>query len=146
MKMKEKIYKLKYGSIHNKLEHLLLDTVSLLKDSNSPYWTNYTEKGVHEEPGQPETKVESDGGFSNILERVQEIIKKLNNEQIKDDLQKSCKLLQEGIDNHDIAKFFEAHEIIHDYDYWVANSPLSLSYPAADWGGINVYFGKVSIM
>ena len=120
--MKEKIYKLKYGSIHNKLEHLLLDTVSLLKDSNS------------------------DGGFSNILERVQEIIKKLNNEQIKDDLQKSCKLLQEGIDNHDIAKFFEAHEIIHDYDYWVANSPLSLSYPAADWGGINVYFGKVSIM
>ena len=132
--------------IHSDLERLLVDKVSLLKDPDSPYWPLFTEKGVHKEPGHPETEIQSDGGFSNVLERVQKIIEKLKNDQIKDDLQKSCKLIQEGIDKHDISKLFEAHEIIHDYDYWVANSPISLNFQPVDWGGVNVYFGKVSIM
>lgn len=144
--MIRKKYKLKYGYIHSGLESHLLDAVRLLKDKNSPYWPYYTEAGVYEEPGHPETKVRSEGGFSNIINKIQNISQKLENEQVKNDLQKSCELLQEGIDNRDIGKFFEAHETIHDYDYWVANSPLSLSYAPVDWGGTRVYFGKVSIM
>lgn len=144
--MIRKKYKLKYGYIHSDLEHNLLNAVRLLKDKNSSYWPFYTEAGVHEEPGHPETKIQSDGGFSNTIKRIKNISQKLENEQVKSDLQKSCELLQEGIDNHDIGKFFEAHETIHDYDYWVANSPLTLSYAPVDWKGTEVYFGKVSIM
>lgn len=141
---KEEIQK-EIRDIHYQLEYLLVDTVSFLKDSNSPYWSMYAELGVHEEPGHPETKVESHG-FANKLEKIQKMTQKLKNEQVKNDLQKSCEILQEGIDKHDIGKCFEAHETIHDYDYWVANSPLSYITPPADWGGIRVYFGKVSIM
>lgn len=145
-KKKKKKYKLNCGYIHNELEYLLLSTRSILNDSNSPYWTRYTVAGVHEEVGYPDTKVESDGGYSKILERIKKISDKIKNEQSKKDLQESCELLREGIDNHNIEKLFKAHEIIHDYDYWVANAPLSLSYPAADWEGIEIYFGKVTIM
>lgn len=141
---KEKI-KTEIRDIHYHLEFLLVDTVSFLKDSNSPYWKMYSELGVHEEPNYPNTKVESHG-FANVLVELKEMEEKIENKQIKDDFEKSCKLIQYGIDNHDIGKIFEAHETIHDYDYWVANSPLSYITPPADWSGIQVYFGRVSIM
>ena len=123
-----------------------MDGVSILKDSNSLYWSSYTEKGSHAEPNHPETIVVSNGGFSNILERLMAIIPEMQNQSVKEDLEKACELLRKGINNHDISKLFEAHEIIHDYDYWVINTPLELEIAPPDWEGVHVYFGKVSIM
>lgn len=144
--MKEAKYHLIFGNIHTDIEYLLIDGVSILKDKNSSYWINYTEPGLHAEPLHPDTIVESNGGFSNILERLKKIYEKIKNEDVKKDLKNACDLLQYGIDNHDIEKLFNAHEIIHDYDYFVVNSPLKLNYAPADWQGIYVYFGRVSII
>ena len=54
-------------------------------------------------------------------------------------------ILKEGMDEHDIEKCFEAHKTIHDYDYWVFNmQPSNFKIEPIDWGGIEVYFGKVT--
>jgi len=118
----------------------------LLKDKESPYWPNFTEAGAHAEPGHPETVIESDGGFSKILERTKSLLEQIDNEKVKIDFEKACSLIQEGINDHEVQKFFEAHEIVHDYDYWIINSPLELEYAPADWEGVNIYFGKTSLI
>ena len=113
---------------HVSLEWNLLDAVNILKDKNSPYW-------------------ESDSNFSKILENVQSYISELQNESVKNDLEKACKLLKDGINSRDIGKFFEAHEIIHDYDYWIISvEPSFVTFPPADWTGTRTYFGKATIM
>ena len=38
---------------------------------------------------------------------------------------------------------FESHKIIHDYDYWAINYPVSLKIEPVDWGGVNTYFGNI---
>ena len=113
---------------HVSLEWNLLDAVNILKDKNSPYW-------------------ESDSNFSKILENVQSYISELQNESVKNDLEKACKLLKDGINSRDIGKFFEAHEIIHDYDYWIFSvEPSFVTFPPADWEGTRTYFGKSKLI
>ena len=59
---------------------------------------------------------------------------------IKMDFNTAHELWKLGMEEHDIANLFKAHEIIHDYDYWVYNTPLQLNFPAPDWAGIKIYF------
>ena len=90
---------------------------------------------------------ESDSNFSKILENVQSYISELQNESVKNDLEKACKLLKDGINSRDIGKFFEAHEIIHDYDYWIFSvEPSFVTFPPADWEGTRTYFGKSKLI
>ena len=52
--------------------------------------------------------------------------------------------LQKAMDRHDIEGCFKAHEAIHDYDYWIINYPAYFdTFPATDWGGVDVYFGNI---
>lgn len=130
-----------------------MSAVSYLKDKDSSYWVNYTEVvrlEVEVNPPLPNGEKSyyvTDGGFSKILSEVKELSNEIKNQTAKSDIEKACKLLQEGINNHDVGKFFEAHEIIHDYDYWVINAPPSfVSFAPADWTGTRTYFGKATIM
>ena len=132
--------------LHGALEYTLLDAVRLLKDSNSPYWIRFIEAGIYEEPLYPNTKVERNGELTVYLEKSKNLANKLQNDITKKDFITICNLLEEGIKNHDIEKLFKAHEIIHDYDYWVINTPVHLEYEPADWGGVDTYFGKASVL
>ena len=130
-----------------------MDTVSYLKDKDSPMWIDFTEVVRRESeayPPFPEGEkgyYVTDGGFSKILSEVKKMSNEIKNQTVKNDIEKACTLLQEGTDNHDVGKFFEAHEIIHDYDYWVINAPPSFeSFAPADWTGTHTYFGKATIM
>lgn len=130
-----------------------MSAVSYLKDKDSSYWVNYTEVvrlEVEVKPPLPNGEKSyyvTDGGFSKILSEVKELSNEIKNQTAKSDIEKACKLLQEGITNHDVGKFFEAHEIIHDYDYWVINAPPSfVSFAPADWTGTHIYFGKATVM
>ncbi len=52
--------------------------------------------------------------------------------------------LQKAMDRHDIEGCFKAHEAIHDYDYWIINYPAYFdTFPATDWGGVDIYFGNI---
>ena len=46
---------------------------------------------------------------------------------------------------HDIGSLFALHEVIHDYDYYVVNYPISYSIAPPDWGGLDDYFGHLEI-
>ena len=70
----------------------------------------------------------------------------MKEQDAKDDLKKALDTLKEGMDEHNLKKCFEAHKAIHDYDYFVINTPVHLENPPADWGGITTYFGKASII
>lgn len=132
---------------HQRLENQLLGAVNVLKDKNSSYWESYTKAGSYQIIDGDGTFWESDGGFSKILENIQNYANELQNEIAKNDLENACKLLKEGIDSRDIGKFFEAHEIIHDYDYWIFSvEPSFVTFAPADWEGTHTYFGKATIM
>lgn len=130
---------------HMHIERLLLDHISILKDPNSPYWPQFTQEGIFEEPGHPETKVEG-GDFLLILKQLKSISDTVQNELVKQDFKEACNLLQQGIDNHDVEKFFEAHKIIHDYDYWICNPYVFLQIEPPDWEGAYTFFNKASII
>lgn len=132
---------------HVNLEWNLLEAVELLKDKNSPYWESYTKAGTYQDPDGGNTYWESDGRFSKILENIQSYTNELQNEIAKNDLNRACKLLKDGIESRDIGKFFEAHEIIHDYDYWIISvEPSFVTFHPADWQGTQTYFGKSTLI
>lgn len=45
-----------------------------------------------------------------------------------------------------LKKCFESHKIIHDYDYWIINTPVHLKYEPVEWVETNTFFGKISII
>lgn len=133
--------------VHQRLERDLMSAVNVLKDKNSPYWESYTKAGTYQDPNGFNTFWESDGGFSKILETVQNYANEIQNETAKSELEIACRLLKQGIDNRDLSKFFEAHEIIHDYDYWIFSvEPSFVTFAPADWEGTRTYFGKTALI
>lgn len=131
--------------IHNELEYQLLDSVRLIKDSNSPYWEDFTNYGVFTDPFTG-TNVENGGRFLYVLDELAEIKDIPKNKQAINDLQNAYNILKDGMDKHNLSKCFEVHKIIHDYDYWIINTPVYLETEPVEWGGIHTYFGKNSII
>lgn len=132
-------------NIHHVLERELIDAVRLIKDRNSPYWEDFTSYGVFIDPFTG-IKVNNGGRFLYILEELEKIKDIPKKEQAKIDLQRAYDILKEGMDEHNLGKCFEAHKMIHDYDYWVINTPVYLETEPVDWGGVSTYFGKTSII
>lgn len=132
-------------NIHLNIEWQLQDAVRLIKDANSPYWEDFTSYGVFTDP-YTGIKVDHGGRFLYTYDTMKEIANILKDEETKKDINSMLNILKEGMESHDIEKCFKAHEIIHDYDYWVINTPVHLETAPADWGGVTTYFNTVSIM
>lgn len=132
-------------NIHHVLERNLLDSVRLIKDSNSPYWEDFTSYETFTDPFTG-TKVDNGGRFLYVLDGLAKIKDIPANEKTKEDLQKAYNTLKEGMDEHSLKKCFEAHKIIHDYDYFVINTPVHLEFSPPDWGGVTNYFGLASVL
>lgn len=130
--------------IHMSLENNLLAGVRMLKDKNSPYWNEYTSYEVFTDPIVG-NKIQG-GGFIVNLDELAKIKDIPINEKTKEDLQNTYNILKEGMDEHNLKKCFEAHKIIHDYDYFVINTPVHLELSPPDWGGVTNYFGLASIL
>lgn len=60
----------KIRNIHHLLERVLIDAVRLIKDSNSPYWEDFTSYGVFTDPFTG-TKVDNGGRFLCVLEELE---------------------------------------------------------------------------
>lgn len=133
---------------HYTLEELLINSVRLLKEPTSPYWNIYITGKEMEDFSSGEVFVFGDEYcFNYTLTSVKDIMKKLNNETLLKDLELYCSTLEEGINNHDLSKCFEAHEILHDIDIWVIEYPVeNLEFEPPDWSGLKTYFGKVSLI
>lgn len=127
--------------LHLDIENLLVDGCKILKDKDSKYWEVYQTIGSFENVYYEKAILPS------ILDTINLVKDTVQSKGIKTDMQKAAELWNEGINNRDIGKFYEAHEIIHDADYWVMNCPPAFeSYPPVDWAGAQVYFGKTSLL
>lgn len=131
--------------IHYSLEYELVGAVILIKDRNSPYWADFTSYGVFTDP-YTGIMVDNGGRFLYVLDELAKIKDIPKNEQAKNDLNNAYKTLKEGMDEHNLGKCFEAHQILHDYDYWIINTPVHLDVKPVDWGGVTTYFGKENII
>lgn len=140
----------KINEIHGGMEYKLLNSVLVLKEPSSKYWEIYTTEGIYEtyedRIHKDKNIIQRDNGFTYYLEELPNIISIIKDKQTKNDLINCYNILQEGIDTHNVAKLFEAHKILHDYDYFVFNTPLQLKTAPADWTGVDIYFGKASIL
>lgn len=127
-------------SAHWIMEYKLVSAVNSLKDSNSPYWGFYTNYGVFTDPFTG-TKIEDRQNFLLVYDTLMKVIDNIKDNETKQDLENAANTLKEGMDEHNLSKCFEAHKTIHDYDYFVINTPVHLETPPADWGGVTTYFG-----
>ena len=130
------------GNIHSVLEHDLVGSVSTLKNSTSPDWEFFTTFGTFTDPFTG-VKIEKGRNFLYVLNELEKIKDISNDSKTKNDLNNAYNLLKDGIDNHNLDNCFESHKIIHDYDYWAINYPVSLKIEPVDWGGVNTYFGNI---
>ncbi len=132
-------------NIHSNLEYELLDAVSLIKDKNSPYWEDFTSYETFTDPFTG-TKIDNGGRFLYVLDELEKIKNIVKDKETKTDLQKAYDTLKEGMEEHNLKKCFEMHEILHDYDYWIINTPVHLEFSPADWGGVHTFFAKANIL
>lgn len=133
---------LKYDihNVHSSLEYNLVDYVNTIKDANSIYWEPATKNEVFTQPNGVSFQSYGLWEYRDTLKNLLNL--KLSNEAetiINDILLH----LQTGMDNHDLSECFEAHKILHDFDYWCVNYPISLKVEPADWGGLNCYYGLI---
>lgn len=140
----------KINELHGGLEYALLDSFLVLKEPSSIYWDIYNTSGISEtyedRIHQKKNVVQRDARFTYYLKELQNIISIIQDEQTKNDIFNCYNILEDGINTHNISELFEAHKILHDYDYWIFNTPLYLKTEPADWSGVDTYFGKASIL
>lgn len=139
----QKNLKENFRALNWKLEYFLLGEFHSgnLKDSNSPSWNTVINGSF-----SPETQTYYQGTLTSTLDSIIELKKQFKNEKVINDLTKAEIILREAINNHDLIKVSEVHEIIHDYDYWVVNfPPVELDTEPPDWDGPYTFFGKISI-
>ncbi len=128
------------------MESILGESTWVLKEKTSYYWRQqiYDEVFTDNITG---TKVYNGDRLIKVLQEVKKQVEIIKDEETKRDLEKFCNLLKEGLDERDIEKCFEAHEILHDYSIWVINYPvMNLMIEPYDWSAFKTYFGKASII
>ena len=128
---------------HVHMESQLLESVNIIKDSNSYYWEQSNYGGIFTDPltGVGSDKIDC---FNMKLEKLRKIKDIIKDEETKKEFENIIELLQKSMDNYDLGGCFKVHEFIHDYDYFAINYPAYFEdVPPPDWEGINVYFGHL---
>lgn len=129
------------------LEIELGECVHQLKEKTSYYWRPQIYAGEYRDPVTGTGMYTYKAWLSSIVQETREQIQIIKDEETKNDLDGFCNLLQEALDERDIGKCFEAHEILHDYCVWVINYPIKdLPAEPYDWDAFRTYFGKASII
>lgn len=128
-------------NIHSSLEFYLVDRTNILKDTNSIYWEPATIDEIFTQPNG--VKIQSNG-FWEYRNLLQELLKLNLNDTTRNIINDIVSKLQFGMDNRDLSECFEVHKLLHDFDYWIVNYPISsFTVAPADWGGIDCYYGLI---
>lgn len=128
-------------NIHSSLEFYLVDSINILKDTNSIYWEPATIDEVFTQPNG--VKIQS-YGFWRYRDSLQDLLKLNLNDTTRNIINNIVSKLQFGMDNRDLSECFEVHKLLHDFDYWIVNYPIGSFFAApADWGGIDCYYGSI---
>lgn len=129
--------------LHIQIEEFLLGNVSLLKEPDSIYWKRYELKR-DEVFKDPISGIESiDNTYHIMLDYFETLISLAKDTEIRNALTVMKSDYINAFKFHDICSLFSVHEVIHDYDYYVVNYPISFSTAPPDWGGLDDYFGRL---
>lgn len=134
--------KKKMRNAHYEIERLLLQNVSLLKESDSVYWQYLSSGKPFTDPiAGYERCFSANKEISSALEYAISVIK---DKQAEKNLQTALSLWKKSVSQHSIGGLFKVHEYIHDYDYYAVNYPTSYVYDDyADYQGLDDYFGRL---
>lgn len=124
--------------IHESLEQKLQDSVLLLKEPESIFWSGANGKPFTDPLTGETTAVGVAYEFHEIGERLKNIGAILPDSNAKETFFSLQQTIEEALENHDIGKLFTVHEYVHDYAY-VAFGVR----PTYDIEGSSVYFGRV---
>lgn len=129
--------------LHLQIENFLLGRVSSLKEPDSVYWEIY-ELDRDEVFTDPFTGTQGiDNSYHIMLDYFEALIATVKDEKTKTTIITLKSDYINAFKNHDIGSIFTVHEVIHDYDYYAVNYPISFSIAPPDWGGIDDYFGHL---
>lgn len=129
--------------LHIHIEDFLLGNVSLLKEPDSIYWKRHELKRdeVFKDPISGTQGI--DNTYHIMLEHFETLISLAKDKEIQNALTVMKSDYINAFKFHDIGSLFSVHEVIHDYDYYVVNYPISFSLAPPDWNGIDEYFGHL---
>ncbi|MBP3599730.1 MAG: hypothetical protein J6J30_01470 [Clostridia bacterium] len=129
--------------LHLHIENLLLGSVVTLKEPDSVYWQKLElpENRMFIDPFTGVVSV--DNTYHIIIERFDNSISVALDNETKNAIITMKNDFQNAVKNHDLGSIFSVHEVIHDWDYYVINYPISYSVEPPDWGGIDEYFGHL---
>lgn len=129
--------------LHIHIEDFLLGNVSLLKEPNSIYWKRHELKR-DEAFKDPISEIEGiDNSYHIMLDNFETLISLAKGAEIRNALTIMKADYINAFKFHDIGSLFSVHEVIHDYDYYAVNYPISFSIAPPDWSGIDEYFGHL---
>ena len=129
--------------LHINIENFLLDSVVTLKEPDSVYWEKL-ELPENKLFIDPFTGVTSFNKTYHILiGYFDACIESAENDNVQKTVTAMKKDFENAVKNHDLGSIFTVHEVIHDWDYYVINYPISYSIEPPDWGGIDEYFGHL---
>lgn len=132
-----------FKSLHLQIENFLLGNVSLLKEPDSIYWRRHELKR-DEVFKDPITGTEGiDNTYHIMIDHFETLISLAQDKDIRNALLVMKSDYINAFKFHDIGSLFSVHEVIHDYDYYVVNYPISFSIAPPDWSGIDEYFGHL---
>ena len=129
--------------LHIQIEDFLLGNVSTLKEPDSIYWKIYELKRdvVFKDPISGTESI--DNTYHIMLDYFDTLISLAKDKEIRNALSVMKSDYINAFKFHDIGSLFSVHEVIHDYDYYVVNYPISFWVAPPDWGGIDEYFGHL---
>ncbi len=127
---------------HYEIESLLLQNVSLLKESDSIYWQYLITGEIFADPISGDERYYPEN--SEIVSALEYAISVINDKTAKSNIKAALELWKKSISEHNLAGLFKVHEYIHDYDYYAVNYPTSYVYDNyADYQGLDDYFGRL---
>ena len=132
----------KVRSLHEQMENILLNNIPYLKEKDSTYW-NFVITGLSEEKVTVTGENLNELGLNGCLNKIDVISRSFTNKRAVDDFGKLYNSLKKACEDKDLEAILKVHEVIHDYDYFAVNYPVRYNYEAADWGGLNDYFGNL---
>lgn len=113
-----------------------------LSNKNSDSWKIWENTGTVNVDGVNILHNRSGQTYIDELEEVKMILG--NNSIFITDIEKIQQSMQDAVKNHDVAKLFLFHQMIHDCDYWIVNYPIHFDTVAPpDWEAVNFYYDSL---
>jgi len=108
--------------LYFEMEFVDENMVKRLRSPSSQYWEAWEHLGTIQYPGSVPIYNETDG--DTVIADLEKVRVLEKDPAFQSDIVKMQELVRQAVQNHDLTKFVELHQMLHDFDYWVVNYPI----------------------